>query len=116
MGVQLGLLFEALSAVLSRALVVGAVDAGQVATETGQAEQLGRAAQVAVVLRRGVLLRAGWSGDTTNLKVQKKSVKKINEEREASFSIRTFGDGCAWEFAAPFSPASESFFVWCVLM
>ena len=49
--VELCLLLEALPAFLPRALVVGAVDSRQMPPQAGQAEELGRAADVAVVLR-----------------------------------------------------------------
>jgi hypothetical protein len=40
--------------------VVGAVDSGQVATETGEAKQFWRPAEVAVVFRRRLLLWFSW--------------------------------------------------------
>ena len=49
--VELGLLLEALAALLPGTLVVGAVDASQMPTKARQTEQLGRSANVAVMLR-----------------------------------------------------------------
>ncbi len=55
--VQLELLLERLPALIPRALVIGAVDAREVAPEARQAEELRRAADVAVVLRRRLFLK-----------------------------------------------------------